>query len=258
MSLLIAAVYDLDGSGRTEYTRECLRSLIDTVDLNKHRVVLVDNNSCTATKNILSGYNEAYRNITVITLPENIGTAKAVNKGIKLREPGECVIKFDNDVTWGKSAWVEDMEEVIARMPQIGVLGLKRKDVMESVYAINTDQRSRLLEVKHEPGQRWYVVEDCKHIMGTCTMLNPLLLDKVGYFYQMHGLYGFDDSLMCVRSQVAGFMNCFLHGVEIEHIDPGNSDYQKWKEKYAHDILMKYAEEETAYVNKLKSVYHED
>lgn len=194
----------------------------------------------------------------MITNTENLGTAKAVNKGIKLRQPGEYVIKFDNDVVWHKSGWVEEMEEVINRMPLIGILGLKRKDLLESPYAINTDQRSRLLEVPHKPGEKWYVVEDCKHVMGTCTMLNHALLDRVGYFYQMNGLYGFDDSLLCVRSSVAGFMNCFLHGVEIDHIDPGGTEYTSWKEKYAGEILSKYGQEEAAYKSGVKDVYHED
>jgi len=258
MSLLIMCCHDTDTNGRFEFTLSTLKNLVRTVDFKKHRLVIVDNDSCENTKEVIKSFVNTHENISVITNPENIGTAKAVNLGIKLRQPGEFCVKLDNDINVDRPGWVEQMEEVITRMPTIGVLGLKRVDLGESVYSVNTDQRSRLLEVKHEPGQRWYVVEECKHVMGTCTMLNPALLDKVGYFYQMNGLYGFDDSLMCVRSNVAGFLNCFLHGINIDHIDPGGNPYVEWKQKVAGDMLSKYGAEEAAYRAGLKDVYHED
>ena len=264
MALIVMAVFDTEENKRTDFTQKCIASLLATTNLAKHRLCFVDNASCRETKSFLYGakirvnnWNKEER-VTIITNEENIGTAKAVNKGIKLRQPGEYVIKMDNDVTFHKRNWVDEMEEVISRMPSIGILGLKRNDLMESPYAINTEQRSRLLEVDHKPGQKWYVVEDCKHVMGTCTMINHLLLDKVGYFYQMNGLYGFDDSLLCVRSNVAGFLNCFLHGVSIDHIDPGGGEYTDWKDKYAGEMLTKYGQEEHDYRNGLKSIYHED
>lgn len=264
MALIIMAVFDTEENQRSKFTLQTLKSIIKTVDFKKSRLVIVDNNSCQESKDYINDAAEYVRSlyneerVSVITLPENVGTAKAVNKGIKLRNPGEYVIKMDNDVVFHSKGWVEKMEEVITRMPTIGILGLKRVDLMESPYAINTDQRSRLLEVPHEIGQRWFVVEDCKHVMGTCTMLNHTLLDKVGYFFQCGGLYGFDDSLLCIRSTVSGFMNCFLHGIDIDHIDPGGTSYTDWKEKYAGEMLSKYAIEEAAYKNGLKSCYHED
>lgn len=258
MALIVMAVHDTEENGRSAFTEATLKSIMQTVDLKKNRLVIVDNGSCNKTKLLVSSYTYLYNNVFSIINESNIGTAKAVNKGIKMRQPKEYVIKMDNDVTFGCTGWVEQMEEVIDRQTSIGILGLKRKDLMESPYAINTDQRSRLMEVPHEVGQRWYVIEAAKHIMGTCTMLNHLLLDRVGYFYQMGGLYGFDDSLLCVRSQIAGFINCFLHGIEIEHIDPGGTDYTKWKEKAAGEILSRYGEEEAAYVKGLKDVYYED
>lgn len=272
MALIVMAVHDTEENGRSRFTEDTLfgpderfansgLGIQQTVDLIKHRMIIVDNGSCEETKLILQRFVEQtkwgeYPRVTVIPNPTNIGTARAVNKGIAFRKPGEYVIKMDNDVLIHERGWVDKMEEVMKRMPNLGVLGLKRKDVLESPYAINTDQRSRLLEVPHNHGEPWYVVEDCKHVMGTCTMLSPDLLDKVGFFYQCGGLYGFDDSLMCVRSNVAGFLNCFLHGIEIDHIDPGGDAYTEWKFKAAGEMLTKYAAEEAAYRSGIKSVYH--
>lgn len=257
-AIIIMAVHDTEENLRTQYTRETLYMLMNTVDFSKHSLIISDNGSCEAThqlyKNMLTN---RIGDSKVIYNGENLGTAKAINNGLKLRQPEQYAVKIDNDVIVHTPNWVEYMQDVMERMPQVGVLGLKRVDLMESPYAINTDQRSRLLMVPHERGQRWRVVEECKHVMGTCTMFSPKLLERVGGLYQMDGLYGFDDSLMCVRSQVAGFINCFLHGVDIDHLDPGGTEYTEWKAKYAGEILQKYGAVEAAYKSGVRDVKEE-
>jgi hypothetical protein len=60
MALIAMAVYDTDENGRTDYTARTLKSILDTVNLDRHRVVIVDNASCADTKRILdlfSGYH---------------------------------------------------------------------------------------------------------------------------------------------------------------------------------------------------------
>jgi GT2 family glycosyltransferase len=267
MALIGMAVYDTHENGRSEFTERTLQSLLDTVDFEKHRLIVVDNASCRATQIIYKWLTNIMReceestgkrlDIEVIYLKENVGTANAINHAMRELKKGEYFIKLDNDVEFYNNGWVDDMEAAMRRMPKLGVLGLKRRDVCESTYAINPDQRSRLLEVPHAPGEKWFVVEQCKHVMGTCTMLSPELIQKVGYFYQMNGLYGFDDSLMCVRSAKAGYINAFFHGVDINHIDPGGTDYTKWKEEYAHKMITQYAEVERMYSNGTLSIYYD-
>lgn len=61
MSLLIAAIYDTEENQRTKFTEECLGSLFDTINLTKHRVVLVDNASCKETKELLDYWSKLPR-----------------------------------------------------------------------------------------------------------------------------------------------------------------------------------------------------
>ena len=80
-----------------KYTIETLFSLLKTVDFNKHRLIVIDNNSCNDTKQALKDFryyfmqknNFLFCNYEVITNDENLGTAKAVNKGIKKRKNKE-------------------------------------------------------------------------------------------------------------------------------------------------------------------------
>jgi GT2 family glycosyltransferase len=236
MALIAMAVYDTEENKRSEYTEKTLESLL--TDINNHRVIIVDNGSCQKTKDILQ--DAAKLNfVTIITNETNVGTAKAINQAWKLKKPGEHLIKMDNDVLINYTLWIEEMERAIERDPKIGIIGLKRKDLAENPWR-NDWLKSELRMLPHEGGQPWIIVEDVNHVMGTCQMYNHRLIDKIGGLYQMDGIYGFDDSLASLRSQIAGFTNCFLPHIEIDHIDTGENPYQKEKEAYALSMMEKY------------------
>lgn len=253
MSLIIMAVYDTDANGRSEYTAKTLQSLTKTVDWGKHRLIVVDNGSCEATKKILEDYKEwngFHYFPTIITLSENVGTARAINEGLKLREPGEMCIKIDNDVVIHSSGWVEEMEEVIARDTTIGIVGLKRKDV-------DFDARHGAVQIAlpHIAGQRWITVEGGGQIMGTCTMFNWRLIDKIGYSFQPNN-YGFEDTLYDLRSRLAGFWNCYLPHIEILHIDTGENPYTQEKHEIARQSWAEYKRYHDGYIDGTIPIYY--
>jgi GT2 family glycosyltransferase len=230
MSVISMAVHDTEENGRSAFTRRTLQSLSETVDWSKHRMFIIDNGSCKETKTIITS-GILPKQPVVITLDANIGTAEALNLAWKERNPGEHCIKIDNDVVIHSAGWVEEMEDAVRRNPLIGQVGLKRKDCMEGPE--RTDwYRSELIMLPHESGECWIIAEKCNHIMGTCVLHSSALLDKVGYLKQP-GLYGFDDSFMSLRSQLAGFINIFLPHINIDHIDPGGTDYTTWKQEAA-------------------------
>jgi GT2 family glycosyltransferase len=257
MSLIAMACFDTEENGRTEYTRKTLQSIVNTVNLNKHRLIVIDNNSCQKTKNLLKYFPRYYshKNIEIITLPENIGTARAINQAWKLRKEGEHAIKMDNDVVIHSIGWVDEMEEAIRRDNKIGQIGLKRKDCWECTWHTSDDFKSELKMLPQVPGERWQIVEIAKHIIGTCVMHSSNLLDKVGYLYQP-SLYGYDDVLMSHRAHLAGFYSCFLPHIEIDHIDTGATAYQGWKEKHSGEQTQKVINLVHEMYNKTKPIHY--
>lgn len=234
--MIALACYDTEENGRTEFTQQTIECLHETVDFNQHRLFIIDNGSCEETKHYLHSLRD---DITIITNPENLGTAKAINQAWKHRKPGEHLIKMDNDVDIRFVDWVDQLEEAIERDPSIGIIGLKRKDLLESPFRTD-DYRSQLRMLPHQPGEKWIIVEDVEHVMGTCQMYNYRLIDKIGGMYQMDGLYGFDDVLAAIRCKIAGFKSCFLSHIEIDHIDPGGTEYTEWKRKYAGEMMERF------------------
>jgi GT2 family glycosyltransferase len=257
MALIAMAVFDTPENGRGDLTRRTLESLAETVDFSQHKLFIVVNGATEITAAaILDIGRFAGDSLGVIHNDTNIGTARAINKAWAQRQPGDVCIKMDNDVVIHKSGWVDDLEEALERDPKIGIIGLKRKDLWETPFHPEPQHRSTLRMLPHQAGERWVIVEHVVHVMGTCQAYNPSLLDKIGYLYQP-GLYGFDDSLAAVRCQVAGFTNCFLHGIEIDHIDPGGTDFTQWKRDKAAKDMEEYHRIKAGYLNGTISIRYD-
>lgn len=229
--LICIAVYDTAENGRFAYTVETCDGIVKNINRDTTQVVFINNDSCEPTTDHLNRVSKLHSNINVIHNENNIGTAEAINLGIqKYAEEGDFIIKMDNDVVVQEFGWADKMRRCIESNPELGVLGLKRKDLPNS--PTSKEYPTELAFAKTELGEPWDVIEYCDDIIGTCQMFNPLLFDKIGYLYQP-GLYGFDDVLYCVRSKLSGFKNAFYPSIEIDHIDEGEGGYVEWKRQYA-------------------------
>lgn len=248
MSMISIAVYDTVENQRTKFTKETLSGLLETVDFNKHRLFIIDNASCKQTHDFYKTFSATFTerftpsNLTIIYNESNIGTARAINKAWKLRKPGEHCVKMDNDVVIHSKGWLDEMEFAVKKQPEIGIIGLKRKDLEEYPEHPNPDFRSKLIQIPHERGERWVTVEAVGHVIGTCQMYSGRMLDikkednGFGFLYQP-GIYGFDDVLAAYRAAAIGFWSVFLPHIEIDHIDPGGDAYTEEKREYVREYV---------------------
>jgi GT2 family glycosyltransferase len=248
-ALISMAVYSTAENKKDECLAKTLASLKRTVDFTKHRLILSVNGFTDETCIILGYYESIISKI--IWNETNLGTAEAINLVWKERKPGEHCIKSDDDVVINSNHdWIGLMEEVIAADKHIGQVGLKRKDLIENPNHPDPFYRSEIITMNLPSGQ--FEIEKCNHIMGTCVMHSSELIEQVGYLWQFDK-YGFDDSLMSLRANLAGFKTVFLPCVDIDHIDEGQTPYQTWKEGEAmiylkqNEGVSKYTELVNAY-----------
>lgn len=255
--LLTMAVYDTEENDRSWMTEKTLVSLSDTVDFERHRLIISDNGSCPETKEL---YGACYRMIEkVIYNGKNIGTAAALNKAWTHRKPNEVVCKVDNDVVWHRPGWADLIEMVFAKTTNIGICGLKRRDLDESPLNPHKFYQTSLQAIPHDKtkNEPFLVVEVANHVIGTCQAYSPKLLDKIGYLWQP-GLYGFDDALACARARVAGFLCVFLYEcVPIDHIDPGGTEFITWKQQHAGQFMNEYRKALLQYAHGERDVYYD-
>jgi len=250
--------HDLEDNNRHPLTRRTLASMRRTVDFTKHTLMVSDNGSCAATHALYDEYSDIISHVSYNG--SNIGTANALNKLWRYYQPMyKAVCKIDNDVEWHESGWADRMVEVFERDPSIGICGLKRKDLEERPDHTNQWYRSKLRFLPHEKGQRWIVVESCNHIMGTVQAYRGSLIGdngRFGYLWQM-GCYGLDDSYAAVRMNVLGYESVFLHGFEIDHIDPGNTAYTQWKMDVVRDPVADFERIKQEYIKGKRPVFYD-
>ncbi len=256
MAIIGMAVWDTVDNKRTKFTELTLLSLAKTVDWDRHRLIVSDNGSCPATHE-LYGALAGLLPFDVIYNEENIGTANAINLAWRQRAPGEHAVKMDNDVVVHAAGWLDQIEEVFERDPEIGICGLKRKDLDECPSSPVAWYKSTLRMLAHETGERWIIVEDVMHVMGTCQGYSSGLLDKIGYLYQMGGVYGFDDTLAAVRAIVAGYKCVFLPNIDIDHVDHGGDTFTLWKQRYAGSRINAFNILKSEYRSGIKQIHYD-
>lgn len=237
MTILAMCVHCTDENDKLKYVKECLSSLLDTVDLRKHNLHIINNRSNIETTDYLLDFIRKNDVGAFHNLKTNIGTAAGINLAIKSRLPNQVVIKCDDDVKWHQSGWVEELEQVFIDNPEIGICGLKREDV----YGDFTENGKLLIS---------------DDVMGTCTAFNPLMMDKVGLMIQP-SIYGFDDNLYSIRSIAAGFKNCYLPHIGITHLDEGGTAYTDWKKREAGLYLNEVSNLINMYKTGQLSPYHD-
>lgn len=247
--LLVVAVFDTVENGRTKYTEKTLYGFLKTVNFKRHTLFISDNGSCKATQKLYTKFKTDFiklfpRERLIICLNgTNLGTAKAINKAIQIRERGQKVIKCDNDVYIHASDWVEQMEEALERDHNIGIIALKRTQIDQHSWTQNPDYRTTPRELSHLRNQRHIIIEDTKEILGTCVMINDRALDRLGGLIQCpNSPYGYDDSLLSLRSHLAGFKNCYLPHIVIDHLDNGAGKYVREKIEHVTDISAEFNE----------------
>jgi GT2 family glycosyltransferase len=260
-SRIVVTVYALEGSKRIEYAKKSLISLLSVTDFNKHELFISDNGSCQEMLDFYGWFNVEYllyfkeENLTISLNGKNLGTSGGLNEGLKDRKPNQYCIKIDDDVVVRTKDWVDKMEECFERYDNLGILGAKRRELIQHPDHENPAYRTVIKYLKHERGQTWIPIELCDDIIGTLTMFSPSLLDKVGYGFQP-SRYSFDDCLWSLRSKLAGFQNAFLPSIEIDHIDDGEGEYVKQKQREAGMVMAEFCEIAEDYKKGVRDIYH--
>ena len=239
---------------RLEMTKRCLDSLFLMTNPALYRLVVIDNGSTDGTVDYLKSLTN-YQIEDIIFNEENLGTAQALNMGWKIAASrGQYAGKLDNDVVFYDNNWLDKVISVLDQTEDVGLVGLKRRDLEEKPNHNDNFFRSHLFALPS--GQ---VVEIAEHVIGTCWTVHTRTLEEVGALVQI-GPYGLDDALYCIRLRLAGMVPVFVPDVAIEHIDPGHSKYPEftqWKIDRATEVFQSgaYDKLRDSFINGERPIY---
>lgn len=215
---------------RIELTMQCLNSLFETTDPELYSLMIVDNHSEDGTVDYLHTLTNPQIE-DIFYNDENLGTAEGLSRVWKIAYQREQHVgKQDNDVIFYDTGWLGKMLYVVEVAENVGLVGLKRRDLEEKPNHNEPFYRSELFTLPN-----LQVIEIVNHVMGTCWLVSNRLLNAIGALRQI-GLYGLDDSIYCHRAHLADFLTVFVPDVAIEHIDPGDPkypEYTQWKREMA-------------------------
>lgn len=220
---------------RIEMTRACLQSFFETAEPDLVSIFIVDNGSTDGTVEWL--HSLTHPMIEDISYQsENLGTARALNIPWKIaHDRGQHVGKLDNDVVFYDEDWSQRMYYIVETAENVGLVGLKRRDLEEK-----PNHNEKFFRTTLHTLPNGIVIEESKHVMGTCWLVSNQLLNKIGGLYQV-GPYGLDDAIFCHRAHLAGYLTVFDPSVAIEHIDPGDPmypEYTQWKRDQAGRVMQ--------------------
>ena len=103
---------------KIDYTFQCLRGLLDEIDLRDTEIIVVNNASTDATSQVLAHFGDLIR---VIDNAENQGFVEACNQGAAVAA-GEYLL-FLNNHTIVQTGWLESLLDTVKNDPSVGAVG---------------------------------------------------------------------------------------------------------------------------------------
>jgi glycosyltransferase involved in cell wall biosynthesis len=184
---------------RKDETRRMLASLEEHTDLTQAVVAILNNGSTDGAGKVIDQFYYRVSNdqneVHVYHFSQNLGTARAINQAIlDLRQSGQPVVKFDNDVVLKTSGWIDSVRDLLDMM----VNKLSTDVAMIRAYRTwrgqNLPNESPAYWGRHK-GSSIYVAE---RDLGYSVWYTGAFMDRVGHFEVLSPdhVYGFDDVIM--------------------------------------------------------------
>lgn len=208
--LVIVTAYNRPGA-----TKRCLHALDETTDFAACTVVVVDDCSEIDAWELVRRWAKTHQSdkVYAMRMPENGGTARALNYAIKaLREPGQPVIKIDNDVEILTPAWnvlVGDLVAALARTHDVATVRAWR-----TYKGSDMPGETGIAQVYTYRGHGLYLA---KKNLGYAVWYTGTFMDRVGYFESLSAdhRYGFDDVIMAQKAQILRWQRFIWKGWQV-------------------------------------------
>ena len=170
-----------------ESTRKCIELLKQHTSY-PYRLVVVDNQSRSATKEYLLGLKDSFRDYILIRNEQNLGFVKAVNQGI-VSSDSPYVLLLNND-TYVTGEWLSGLVGTVESGPlSIGCANPTSNDFGKSAP-------------DGKKGE-WQELDSCK---GFCMLIKREVVKKIGLFDEAYGMGYYEEKDFSRRAIEAGFL----------------------------------------------------
>ncbi len=213
---------------------DCVKSLYKSNYPKRFlEIIIIDNGS---TDGSIIRIKKKYPEVKIITLKNNLGFAKAVNKGIR-QSYGKYLLITNDDIIFEKNS-LKYLVKYASNNSLAGILGGKIFSKKSPHQILSCGYK-----MSHYTGHI-YAVKNCNQlfdpdwIQGCALFTKKTLLKKIGLFDENFS-YFFEDNDLCLRAHSAGYMVRFIPQVKFWHGESLTADKNK-PVKYYHWYRNKF------------------
>ncbi len=224
-----------------EYTRQMLKSFVETVDRIDFEIIFVDNNSTDGTKQLLMELEtkEFFKRRTYnIYNDENLNFAGACNQGASSAH-GEYLIFLNSDLILTKG-WLEPFINVANSDSEIGVIGNKHifpdTGLLHHCFIAFSENLTSYHYLRNINPDciRVNYSRECQVVTGACFLVKTKIFNQLGGF-DNNFINGFEDTDFCLRVKESGYKVYYTHKSTIYHYgqkSPGRMNNEDRNLKY--------------------------
>lgn len=245
--------------------KKCIRSIEDTTEFKKVKVVIVDDYCQEENSAKLKKLESS--SVKVIFRKKNGGFAKAVNTGMRSVKSGDIIVL--NSDTIAKHGWIQSLQFAVYKYDRkIGIAGPKliyKNGLIQSAGSFHHRELQEWFDhyykMKPENTPTANVPEHVIGVTGACMYIKREVIDKIGYFDEKFGM-AFEDMDYCLRAWKAGFRSFYVPTAKLIHLESatrgkeqGEREIQSQKYFWSkwHDFF--YKRNVTAKNGKLRILY---
>jgi GT2 family glycosyltransferase len=202
---------------------DCLHSIQRATRDIQHEILLIDNQSVDQTKTFVKEFKPS---ITLLENSENLGFAKAVNRGLK-KAFGEFILLLNPDVII-QSDSLNPMMDFMRNHPKTGICGCQlvnpdgflqySKGSFPTLFSLLC---RTVLPRRMRKYHLWGYdrIGRCDWVTGAYMLIRHHLIEEMGGFDETYFLY-YEDMDYCLQAKKRGWEIYYYPGIKAFHMYP--------------------------------------
>jgi GT2 family glycosyltransferase len=190
---------------KVEFTFQCLRSLLRELNFEETEVVVVNNGSTDATREVLSHFEGLVR---VVNNETNLGFVDACNQGARVAR-GRFLVFLNND-TFVLPGWLDALVETVERDPRAGAVGslfLYPDGRIQEAGAILWSNGAAFHYGwgRASDDRRFAFAREVDYCSGASLLIRRELFERLGGFDRRYAPAYYEDADLCMGVRSLGF-----------------------------------------------------
>lgn len=222
-----------------ELTRDCVETLLPQIDAARDRIVVVDNASSGADRELMARYLDALNStgaVSVVYLPENNGFSAGNNAGIEACQ-AELYVLTNSDTLFLPGA-VDQLVSAVGEFPLAGIISPRlewpdgtaqvscfrfHSPPSEMIRSANTGVVTGLLRKYDVPVRPVPDPSNPEWTSFACVLIQKAVFDRIGLLDDGFFMY-YEDTDFCRRARAAGFDIVNWPAARVIHLQGKSSD----------------------------------